>query len=596
MSWKTASACAAVPHIRLLYIDTDAEAIQEATLGKHGAALLGGEVLAARLNRASHYLTGRKDKPPLNTWFDTNMLYRIQRNRVTGGLRPLGRLAFFDHYRVIVDRLRCELEACADPEALSAASQHTGLKVRSNRPRVYVVTSLAGGTGSGMFIDLAYVVRQLLKQMGHARPEVAGLFLVPAVTDDAARKRALGNTFAALTELNHFSSPEATFTARYEERQAALNDSGAPFSRCVLLPLPHVPGEVPPAGVFELLSQFLYRELLTPLGRVADAARANGPTDAPPHTLACQTFGMFRIAWPRRALLQQAARRLCQQLVQRWLSKDSEPMRATVQKAIQERWAAQDLTAEAMIARLQAACERTVGQAPESAFNAVTGSLVAPGDSRGPQLDPKAVVEALVKLEEIVGQPLDSSVLRRPGVLEETLRKETEALIVDLEDRLATITVPFMEEPGFRLAGAEEAIRQATWLIEQVLQHHEPLLLELSAKADRAYERLQALRPALSEILGGGRKNAPVVSELLELLRNYPKWRYQMLVLKRVHMVYTSLRGYLSDQMREIGFCRTRLTELIQALERPPARPPAGEATGRPARTCSPGTVLPRRR
>src|SRR5262249_25336933 len=155
------------------HLDTDPEVLQSPGPSGRDAGLRGAgcEVLLARLNRASHYLKPREGRPPLDTWFDLNMLYRIKRQQVTGGLRALGRLAFVDNFRPISQRLRRCLEACTDPDALEASAQHTGLKIRGRRPRVYLVAGLAGGTGGGMFIDLAYVVRDLLKQLGHA-PEV----------------------------------------------------------------------------------------------------------------------------------------------------------------------------------------------------------------------------------------------------------------------------------------------------------------------------------------------------------------------------------------------------------------------------------------
>jgi hypothetical protein len=58
----------------------------------------------------------------------------------------------------------------------------------------------------------------------------------------------------------------------------------------------------------------------------------------------------------------------------------------------------------------------------------------------------------------------------------------------------------------------------------------------------------------------GSNSNQPL--ELLELLRAYPKYRYQSLVLNRVSGLYVSLRGLLSDQLREVDFCRARLGEL----------------------------------
>jgi hypothetical protein len=47
--------------------------------------------------------------------------------------------------------------------------------MRSNRPRVYLVAGLGGGTGSGMVLDLAYAVRHRLKRLGYENPDITGL-------------------------------------------------------------------------------------------------------------------------------------------------------------------------------------------------------------------------------------------------------------------------------------------------------------------------------------------------------------------------------------------------------------------------------------
>src|SRR5207237_9443568 len=99
--------------------------------------------------------------------------------QITGGWRALGRVALALHFSTIASRLRAELEACTAPQALATAIQQTGLGLRSNRPRVYVVAHLGGGTGSGMFLDVAYGVKHLLTHMGYARAEIVGIFLLP---------------------------------------------------------------------------------------------------------------------------------------------------------------------------------------------------------------------------------------------------------------------------------------------------------------------------------------------------------------------------------------------------------------------------------
>jgi hypothetical protein len=125
----------ALPQLRLLYLDTDSEALRPGGPGSGGDALPPHDVLIAPLNRPGHYLKARDGRVSLDTWLDPQMLYRIPRNRVTLGVRALGRLAFCDHYRTISRRLRSRLEECLDPDALAAAARHTGLGLRSNRPR-----------------------------------------------------------------------------------------------------------------------------------------------------------------------------------------------------------------------------------------------------------------------------------------------------------------------------------------------------------------------------------------------------------------------------------------------------------------------------
>src|SRR5207249_6458857 len=68
-------------------------------------------------------------------------------------------------------------------------------------------------------------------------------------------------------------------------------------------------------------------------------------------------------------------------------------------------------------------------------------------------------------------------------------------------------------------------------------------------------------------IVAGGRRTAQFVSELVELIRVYPKLRYQSLLLKVINTSYSSIRTRLADQLRELGFSRGRLGELLRVFE-----------------------------
>jgi serine/threonine protein kinase len=563
----------ALPNLRMLYLDSDPQALSEATETAVGGGLNRHDVLVTRLNRASHYLNPRNGRPPIDTWFDTALLYRITRDQVTSGLRPLGRLAFFGNYKVIASRLEKELTACTNPEALASACQQTGLTLRSNQPRVYVVTSLAGGTGSGMFIDLAYLVRAHLKKMGYPHSEIVGVFLLPQVESNPGRTVALGNAYAALTELNHFATPGMSFTARYDEREKAITNTAPPYSRCVLLSPrnDHLDEE----ETARLSGEFLYRELITALGPLAEASRMALTANGPPDSMITQTVGLYRLYWPRRRLLQRVSRRFCQKIVQYWLAKDTKPLQEKVHASVAQQWTDQQLGPEFMIARFQQACTQALGKDPESAFAAIIAPVLAKKQKLTAG-DREALVEIVAQLEQIVGQPSESAVLGKPGFLEETLRGHGEGLTSEWQQRISGFTLHLIDVPEFRSAGAEEAIRNAGRLVEQVLTTYEKLCQELSEKAAKAHERLRALVANFHALIVG--KRAPqLIPELVELLQWYPKWRYQSLMLRRVNYTYTSLRGFLSDQVREIGFYRIRLGELLSAIQRPAA---ADEVTG----------------
>jgi hypothetical protein len=560
-----ASAC-----LRLLYIDTDPDATREAVRGGAGEPLAPGEVLLARLNRPSHYLKvrdKRDDRPSVDTWFDKHMLYRITRAQRTGGVRALGRLAFCDNYTAIARRVQDELASCAAREQLAAADRATGLGIRRGLPRVYVIANLGGGTGSGMYLDVAYMARHLLRNLGRCEPDVVGLCFLPPVDRNPAHVMAVGNTFAALTELSYFSEPTKTFAARYQAKEPPLRDSGPPFNRCLLLPLRDEAnsGAGDPVGC---AGELLSRELFSPLGRAADERRLELTPPPSAREPACQAFGMFRFAFPQRELVRHVARQLCCELVERWISKDSKPMQATVQAWVQEQWSSDDLSVESLLESLREGAQRLLGQSPETLFANVLQALreYAGGNERAPAaIAPEMAIDTLRAIDQLVGRPDQDALGPSAGQIGEALSEASGVLVAKWGQRLTEVVLHLIEEPSYRLAGAEEAIRQLVERIERALVQHEQIGKELSACAAEARSRIHAVLRAMPA-LPSAKARAAASAELLTLFRDYPKWRSQYLLLQTVSRGLVGVRGNLTDQLREINFCRVRLGELAQSF------------------------------
>ena len=122
-------------------------------------------------------------------------------NAGAGAVRQTGRLAFFYHFNEIRNRIK----RCFDSFGLGGlftAMESAGFRLAERDPEIYVCGSIAGGTGSGTFIDMGIVLRHL-----QGNSLIHGFFLSfwPYRGKPFAH-RTQGNAYAALTELDNMQS------------------------------------------------------------------------------------------------------------------------------------------------------------------------------------------------------------------------------------------------------------------------------------------------------------------------------------------------------------------------------------------------------
>jgi serine/threonine protein kinase len=566
------------PHIRLLHLDTDPEAAGPAAPGEPDAVLAPEEVVLARFQRPSHYLKRQKERQELEEWLPLATLMRLPREQVTAaGWRALGRLAFISAYPAISARLREELEACTVPAALTAAEQRTGLGLRTTRPRCYVVTSLAGGTGGGMFLDVAYALRRLLYQLGYPRAEVVGLLLLPGLDRGAESARAVANAFAALTELEHFADPGVVFSSSGVDGDSGPAGPTPPFSRCLLLPLPASADG--PAAVDELTAQagdFLCRDLLTPLGRAVDEARAD--LRLPAERLPCHTLGTYSFSVPRRPLLQRVAQCLCDRLVRGWQVTTPSALEETIRSWVADQMTRWELTPECLARRLHEAWGAALGEAPEAFCDAAVRRW-AKGGPDDLHRQPAAAREAVAEVDGLLAPPRPEDPDDAPSRLMLGLQEAARAVAEEAEKGLAEVALGVLMEPRFRLTGAEEAVRRE---IAAALTAVARAQKELAGQRGRqTLEVRRRMKPVLDTLGKGsllvwGRKGR-AADELVQLFGEYLAAGREEAVVQEVGRLYQQLEAGLHKYRLAIDCCHASIRQFLKGF----AAPSAGE--GAPA-------------
>ena len=140
-----------------------------------------------------------------------------------GAYRPLGRLSLFNKVGPVVDKIRGAINAAGQYAHGSRANAQN-----SNLLEILVVSSLAGGTGAGMFVDIGWLVRHIAERAMQERYVLRGFFLLPSgfdAGDAGATQSREGRGFAAWRELDRALLGSGRNKIVYKPADAGLNVS-----------------------------------------------------------------------------------------------------------------------------------------------------------------------------------------------------------------------------------------------------------------------------------------------------------------------------------------------------------------------------------
>jgi eukaryotic-like serine/threonine-protein kinase len=568
------------PIIRFLYVDSDGEAIQQSVRGSSETALPRSETFHLPIQTASRYR--RRSLDHLSDWLPREKLHSIPRSLQTQGSRALGRLAFVDNHLRFLARLRRELQHATHADALYQTVSQTGLALRDSTPRVYILAGAAGSC-SGFLVDLAFGLRRLLTQLRHENANINLLLSCGALQDPSTPAAELANTYATLTELNHFGDPSCSFVAQYSADSPRMVEQGTAFSSIYLLPQSQRSATSLRDQVAHTCS-YLFHELTTPLGLHLDRVRER-KTAA--DSLVFRSFGTYAVWYPRGLLLRLSARQVCRELVEEWCGTGPPTASQEIEAACARILAEHELQPEILTSRLDEAARSSFGMLSAEALTKLLSTLEDQVHQHVALDDPANwAKQAAARLREWVGAapPLDlddsgQSLVDaewRKSQLHKVLTAAAQNLANEWDQRFATVAFGLMEHSGKRVAAAEDAFLRFKRFCKEAIAIYKGRREQQALRAQASQAKLEA---AL-QLCGNDSGSSWGLSSLLLLgnstRRNLRLFMDHMAVFARQchaaelagsgQLFFTLLSAKIEDRLRELQFCRQRLRTVVDHL------------------------------
>ena len=201
----------ALPCVQFLHLDTDttANAMQQYDKSTADDPLY-EKIRFQNIERAnltieggvSKYIQNINAHPHIREWFHTKgkIADLGDLGEGAGQVRMASRLGFYDKYDDIEAGLT-HVESRLSAEKNRDVISELGFSFNPSIMSIYVIASLAGGTGGGTFLDMAFLVKTMFPDATRI-----GIFFLPSFFSGyTGASRMKANGYAALKELNHYS-------------------------------------------------------------------------------------------------------------------------------------------------------------------------------------------------------------------------------------------------------------------------------------------------------------------------------------------------------------------------------------------------------
>ena len=227
-----------------------------------------------------------------------------------GGIPACGRLALWgkntegNNLKKVID----QIQLMYDKVSGSGARDSDG-----STPAVYITGSVTGGTGSGVFIDLAYMVRRIIRGI----TELYSLVLLPPDPDMIKGNEVIySNALGALKAIKHYNKSSNTYVAHDKEHTSY---SEPPFDLAQFISQSYN-ANLPPlrslSGLYKMAGLYLFLNMIgLRAKRFERLVDASGNMQIGKYG----TFGLSGIQYPKSQIEEYLSLNLGSELLERWI-------------------------------------------------------------------------------------------------------------------------------------------------------------------------------------------------------------------------------------------------------------------------------------
>lgn len=311
--------------VEFLCFDTD-QTLEQVNLNGQPISLTpGAELVNIGGIQTANILRHLDINPAIAAWI-TEDKERIPVQAITMGakqVRPLGRLSLFWHVGTVASKIKAAVARLTD---MRLHSQQYGVNV-------FIIASVCGGTGSGGFLDMAYLTRKEIENanLPSSFCNINAILALPSVFPNVDPIGIQSNAFAALRELDYFMET-GEWRVNYGNAAVGVVDfSGQrPFNICYLVDARNERGGglVGLEDIAPMIAEAVYLQISSQIGAATNSvfdnvrvlsSRVFYKEENTYKGTVYSSLGTASLVFPVNRIIELCAQRLGRELIERYL-------------------------------------------------------------------------------------------------------------------------------------------------------------------------------------------------------------------------------------------------------------------------------------